>query len=94
MLLCSTDAAMRRLQLEMSEGRYGTLPSNIVLGLDDGSVQRGIEQGLKVGPASAAGQPSRLPLVVLADASGQVSFLSEGYTIGLGDRLATSVAKL
>ena len=93
-LLCSTDAAMRRLQLEMSEGRYGTLPSNIALGLDDGSVQRGIEQGLKVGPASASGQPSRLPLVVLTDASGRVYFLSEGYTIGLGDRLAAAVAKL
>ena len=94
-LLCSTDAAMRRLQLEMSEGRYGTLPSNIVLGMDsDGAVQRGIEQSLRVGPAGDAGQPSRLPLVILADASGRVYFLSEGYTIGLGDRLAAGVARL
>ena len=65
-LLCSSDAAMHRLQVEMSEGRYGTLPSTIVLGLDaGGAVQKGIEQGMKVGPAGKAGAPTRLPLVVL-----------------------------
>ena len=94
-LLCSSDAAMHRLQVEMSEGRYGTLPSTIVLGLDaDGSVQKGIEQGMKVGPASDAGAPTRLPLVILADSFNRVFFLSEGYTIGLGDQLAATVAKL
>ena len=94
-LLCSSEAAMHRLQVEMSEGRYGILPSTIVLGLDaDGSVQKGIEKGLKVGPESAAGAPSRLPLVILADSFNRVFFLSEGYTIGLGDQLAATVAKL
>ena len=94
-LLCSSDAAMHRLQVEMSEGRYGTLPSTIVLGLDaDGAVQKGIEQGMKVGPASDAGAPTRLPLVILADSFNRVFFLSEGYTIGLGDQLAATVAKL
>ena len=94
-LLCSSDAAMRRLQVEMSEGRYGTLPSTIVLGLDaDGAVQKGIEQGMKVGPASESGAPTRLPLVILADSFNRVYFLSEGYTIGLGDQLAGTVAKL
>ncbi len=95
MLLCSSDAAMHRLQVEMSEGRYGTLPSTIVLGLDaGGSVQKGIEQGMKVGPAGKAGAPTRLPLVILADSFNRVFFLSEGYTIGLGDQLAATVAKL
>ena len=94
-LLCSSDAAMHRLQVEMSEGRYGTLPSTIVLGLDaGGSVQKGIEQGMKVGPAGNAGAPTRLPLVILADSFNRVFFLSEGYTIGLGDQLAATVAKL
>ena len=94
-LLCSSDAAMHRLQVEMSEGRYGILPSTIVLGLDvDGSVQKGIEKGMKVGPESASGAPSRLPLVILADSFNRVFFLSEGYTIGLGDQLAATVAKL
>jgi transglutaminase-like putative cysteine protease len=94
-LLCSSDAAMHRLQVEMSEGRYGILPSTIVLGLDaDGTVQKGIEKGMKVGPESASGAPSRLPLVILADSFNRVFFLSEGYTIGLGDRLAATVAKL
>ena len=94
-LLCSSDAAMHRLQVEMSEGRYGILPSTIVLGLDsEGAVQKGIEQGLKVGPGSDAGAPSRLPLVILADSFNRVFFLSEGYTIGLGEQLAATVAKL
>ena len=86
---------MHRLQVEMSEGRYGILPSTIVLGLDtDGAVQKGIEQGMKIGPASDAGTPSRLPLVILADSFNRVFFLSEGYTIGLGEQLAATVAKL
>ena len=94
-LLCSSDAAMHRLQVEMSEGRYGTLPSTIVLGLDAGGfVQKGIEQGMKVGPAGKAGAPTRLPLVILADSFNRVFFLSEGYTIGLGEQLAATVAKL
>ena len=94
-LLCSSDATMHRLQVEMSEGRYGTLPSTIVLGMDaDGTVQKGIEQGMKVGPASDAGAPTRLPLVILADSFNRVFFLSEGYTIGLGEQLAATVAKL
>ena len=94
-LLCSSDVAMHRLQVEMSEGRYGILPSTIILGLDtDGAVQKGIEKGMKVGPESASGAPSRLPLVILADSSNHVFFLSEGYTIGLGDQLAATVAKL
>ena len=94
-LLCSGETAMHRLQVEMSEGRYGTLPSTILLGLDsDGAVQKDIEQGMKIGPASDAGTPSRLPLVILADSFNRVFFLSEGYTIGLGDQLAATVAKL
>ena len=94
-LLCSDEKAMHRLQVEMSEGRYGILPDTIVLGLDaDGSVQKGIEKGMKVGPESASGAPSRLPLVILADSFNRVFFLSEGYTIGLGEQLAATVAKL
>ena len=94
-LLCSTETAMHRLQVEMSEGRYGLLPSTIILGLDaDGAVQKGLEQGMKVGLASDAGTPTRLPLVILADTFNRIFFFSEGYTIGLGDQLAATVAKL
>ena len=94
-LLCSDETAMHRLQVEMSEGRYGILPETIVLGLDSGgTVQKGIEKGMKVGPESTSGAPSRLPLVILADSFNRVFFLSEGYTIGLGEQLAATVAKL
>ena len=94
-LLCTDKTAMHRLQVEMSEGRYGILPSTIILGLDiDGTAQKGIEQGMKLGSASDAGTPALLPLVILADSFNRVFFLSEGYTIGLGDQLAATVAKL
>ena len=94
-LLCSSETAMHRLQVEMSEGRYGLLPETIVLGLDsEGAVQKGIEKGMKVGPSGASGAPTRLPLVILADSFNRVFFLSEGYTIGLGEQLAATVAKL
>ena len=94
-LLCTDKTAMHRLQVEMSEGRYGILPSTIILGLDiDGAVQKGIEQGMKLGSASDAGTPALLPLVILADSFNRVFFISEGYTIGLGDQLAATVAKL
>ena len=94
-LLCSNETAMHRLQVELSEGRYGILPSTILLGLDtSGAVQKGIEKGMKVGPAGDTGAPIRLPLVILADSFNRVFFLSEGYTIGLGDQLAATVAKL
>ena len=94
-LLCSNETAMHRLQVEMSEGRYGLLPDTIILGLDsEGTVQKGIEQSMKIGPESASGASTRLPLVILADTSNNVYFLSEGYTIGLGEQLAATVAKL
>ena len=94
-LLCSSETAMHRLQVEMSEGRYGLLPDTIILGLDaEGAVQKGIEKGMKIGPESASGAPSRLPLVILADSFNRVFFFSEGYTIGLGEQLAATVAKL
>ena len=97
-LLCSTESAMHRLQVEMSEGRYGLLPSTIILGMDvDGAVQQAVEQGFKAAggsSGSAAGASSSLPLVILADSFNRVFFFSEGYTIGLGEQLAATVAKL
>ena len=94
-LLCSNETAMHRLQVEMSEGRYGLLPDTIILGLDsEGAVKKGIEKSMKIGSESASGASTRLPLVILADTSNNVYFLSEGYTIGLGEQLAATVAKL
>ncbi len=80
-LLCTDEKALHRLQVEMSEGRYGTLPSTILLGLDaNGDVQQALGQ--------------QFPVVILADSFNRVFFLSEGYTIGLGEQLAATVAKL
>ena len=94
-LLCASETALHRLQVEMAEGRYGQLPSTIVLGLDtSGAVREGIEKGMKIGPSGPGGAPVRYPVVILADSFNRVFFLTVGYTIGLGEQLAATVAKL
>ena len=59
-----------------------SLPSNIHYGIDaDGSMRKmmAAEMNLDKG--------GRLPLIVLADTFNRVVFFSQGYSIGLGDRL-------
>ena len=87
-LLCTDAAALERLQKETAEGRYGTLPSTVILGLDTHGIRRAIVADQKL---SGEG---RLPLVVVADSFNRVFFCSEGYTIGLGDQLATLTGRL
>lgn len=65
------------------------LPSTVSYGIDtDGSMRKMIAGEMKL---KGNGQ---LPLVVLADTFNRVVFFSEGYTIGLGDRLEKTVKML
>jgi len=58
------------------------LPSTVSFGIDhDGSIRKNIAAEMKL---SSGG---RLPLIVLADTFNRVVFFSQGYSIGLGDRL-------
>lgn len=58
------------------------LPSNVTYGIDtDGSMRKMMEEGMSLS------REGRLPLVVVADTFNRVVFFSEGYSIGLGDRL-------
>ena len=66
-----------------------SLPSTVHYGIDsDGSMRKMMAEEMKL---KGKGQ---LPLVVLADTFNRVVFFSEGYTIGLGDRLAKTVKML
>ena len=58
------------------------LPSNVHYGIDiDGSMRNMIATEMKLIKGG------RLPLIVLADTFNRVVFFSQGYSIGLGDRL-------
>ena len=79
-------------QIEFMKEKLNNTKLNVKNESED--LKKGIEKSMKIGPESASGASTRLPLVILADTSNNVYFLSEGYTIGLGEQLAASVAKL
>ena len=88
-LLCENQPALTRLQQELEEGRYGKLPSTVLFGVDaEAAVLDGLTAGMQLK------KPVRLPLVALADSFNRVFFCSEGYSIGLGERLAAVVSRL
>ena len=87
-LLTTSQAQMERLQEEIQQGRYGTLPSTAVFAIDaDGKVLQGITGSLQL-------RENQLPVVFMANTDGQVVFVSQGYTIGMGAKLAAIAKKL
>jgi transglutaminase-like putative cysteine protease len=89
-LLCESAEALEQLKKEAMEGRYGPIPRDVtvVLGVDTDGIRAAIAKDQK-----RAGN-GRLPLVVIADTFNRLFFCSEGYTIGLGDQIATVVTRL
>lgn len=86
-LLCTDSSQLERLKKETSEGRYGNLPSNIILGLDTDSVKDKLIKGLN--------RPNdNLPIFIISNPKGEVYFVSQGYTIGLGNTLYETLLKL
>lgn len=58
------------------------LPSTILYGIDvDGSIQKQIVESLKLSSSET------LPIFIIADTFNRVVFVSQGYTIGLGEQL-------
>ena len=67
---------------------FGTLPSTITYGIDiDGKIQKEITANLKL-------KESELPIFIIADTFNRVVFVSQGYTIGLGEQLMKVIHKL
>ncbi len=75
--------------LKYRQENYGTLPSNIIYGIDtDGSICQQIAQEMKLQ------SQTQLPIFILADTFNRVMFCSQGYTIGLGEQLTKVINNL
>lgn len=68
---------------------FGDLPSTITYGIDaDNHIQKEIASAMKLSNAS------QLPIFIIADTFNRVVFVSQGYTIGLGEQLMKVIHKL
>ena len=87
-LVCTDQAQLDRLNAEIADGRYGQLPSGLVLAIDsEGAVARELTKELKA-------STDRKPVFIVADTFNKAYFLSQGYTIGLGEQLQTVLKKI
>ena len=87
-LIATSEAQLERLHSEMDGGRFGTLPSTVVFGIDtDGSILSGLAEGLGL-------RTDQLPLVALVHTDGRAVYASQGYTIGTGEKIAALSRKL
>lgn len=65
------------------------LPSTVTYGIDtDGAIQQQIAEGMKLPNKTV------LPMVIIGDTFNRVVFVSQGYTIGLGEQMMKVVHKL
>ena len=65
------------------------LPKTITFGIDvDGAIQKQIAEGMKLQNKTI------LPMFIIGDTFNRVVFVSQGYTIGLGEQLMKVIHKL
>ena len=65
------------------------MPKTITFGIDkDGSIQKQIAKEMKL-PNSTI-----LPMFIIGDTFNRVVFVSQGYTIGLGEQMMQVIHKL
>ena len=68
---------------------FGDLPGTITYGLDiDGAIQKEMATAMKLQNANT------LPIFLIADTFNRVVFVSQGYTMGLGEQLMKVIHKL
>ncbi len=67
---------------------YGDLPNTIIYGIDSNGIEEQIRQNMKLK------HKELLPIFIIADTFNRVVFVSQGYTIGLGEQIKTTVAGL
>ncbi len=69
-------------------GHFSGLPSNLTFGVDTGNLsQDELRESLNLTDPS-------LPIFVIADSFNRVVFVTQGYTIGLGDRILETLGKI
>lgn len=85
-LLFSSEEAYARFQKNRAE--FTNLPSTVSFGVDaDGSVRRDMEQ-------SGLMKSGDYPVLLIADTFNRVVSCTQGYTIGIGSRLTSTIGKL
>ena len=87
-LFCTDQAQLDRLNKEITEGRYGELPSNVRLAVDEGGkVLDALVSNLDL-------KAGTLPIFIIGDTFDKVYFASQGYTIGMGEQIQGVLNKL
>ena len=66
---------------------FSELPEGIVYAIDGGEIHDEIAGGLHLNTESR-------PIFLIANANGEVVFVKQGYTIGLGEQLLKVMAKI
>ena len=88
MVLLFTNQAEKD-KFETQKGEFGNLLKNTIFGIDkDGTVVKEIAKEMKLR------NPNQLPIFIIAYTFNRVVFLSQGYTIGLGEQLVKVSSKL
>ena len=71
------------------KNEFGVLPSTITYGIDaSGAITNMVAEEMNLP------NPDSLPIFIIADTFGRVVFISQGYTIGLGEQLLKVIGKL
>ena len=84
-LLFEDEASAQKFRISEFPG----LPKNIIFGFDkDGAIRKQIVTNMKLQNANL------LPMFILSDTFNRVVYISQGYTIGLGEQLETVIKKL
>ena len=88
MVLLFTNEAEKE-KFEAQKAEFGSLPQKTTFGIDkDGAIQKEIVREMKLQ------NKNQLPLFIIADTFNRVVFISQGYTIGLGEQLVKTSSKL
>ena len=84
-LLFEDEASAKKFRISEFPG----LPKNIIFGIDkDGSCRKEMVENMKLQ------NKNLLPIFTISDTFNRVVFLSQGYTIGLGEQLESIIRKL
>ncbi len=86
MLLLTEEGDAKSFGIDLND--FPPLPSTVNLGTDlNGNILEGIAEGVNL-------TTTELPILIVADTFNRVVFISEGYTIGIGDKLASLLGRL
>ena len=85
-LLLTEESGESRTGIDAKD--FPELPSTVVLGTDnEGSILKKITEGVNLSDQD-------LPILIVADTFNRVVFASQGYTIGIGEKLGALLRKL